>query len=515
MLVGIVVCVTVLTDSTLVVGSGVTGQEMPSLLNSGRLHIGNINQNIVNTEFAVEGLVHQRALELKVELKQGIKKPFEDLIEADTGDIADQKLITFVRQVTAAACLPELLDDTTFPDDVKSRVQNLLQHFQGNSIGSLTDSSGLKMVRRHIAEFIRQRDNNPSRWDDIIIVPGISAAVKILSNLMNFSSNGLPPGVLLPVPQFPLLTRALTEFGVKKLDYFLDEETGWSVVVDELQQVLLEGKTHCQPRAIVVINPGNPTGQLLSRKNMEDIIKFAEREKLLIIAFEVYQDNVYEDNIFQSFKKVLYEMEAPYKNTELVSLMSCFRGYAEEVGLRGGYMELYNIGPAVKDFLKKNIMISDSPPACAQIALDCITNPPKLGEPSYPLFASERAALLTSVAERAKLINRGINRIPGLSCQPVQGSFFAFIKVDIPEKAVEQANSLNLSPSTFYGLEMLEKSGVVVVPGDGFGQKPGTHHFRMTILLPEERLKEALLRIQKFHIEFVNQYCDDNTEIDQ
>ncbi|KAG8321888.1 hypothetical protein J6590_037191 [Homalodisca vitripennis] len=136
MLVGIVVCVTVLTDSTLVFGSGVTGQEMPSLLNSGRLHIGNINQNIVNTEFAVEGLVHRRALELKVELKQGIKKPFEDLIEADTGDIADQKLITFVRQVTAAACLPELLDDTTFPDDVKSRVQNLLQHFQGNSIGT-------------------------------------------------------------------------------------------------------------------------------------------------------------------------------------------------------------------------------------------------------------------------------------------------------------------------------------------------------------------------------------------
>ncbi|KAG8321887.1 glycerol-3-phosphate O-acyltransferase 2 [Homalodisca vitripennis] len=66
----------------------------------------------------------------------GVKKPFEDLIEADTGDIADQKLITFVRQVTAAACLPELLDDTTFPDDVKSRVQNLLQHFQGNSIGT-------------------------------------------------------------------------------------------------------------------------------------------------------------------------------------------------------------------------------------------------------------------------------------------------------------------------------------------------------------------------------------------
>uniref|UniRef100_A0A1B6IMU6 Uncharacterized protein n=1 Tax=Homalodisca liturata TaxID=320908 RepID=A0A1B6IMU6_9HEMI len=136
MFVGIVVCVTVLTDSTLVVGSGVTGREMPSLLNSGRLHIGNINQNIVNTEFAVEGLVHQRALELKVELKQGVKKPFEDLIEADTGDIADQKLITFVRQVTAAACLPELLDDTTFPEDVKSRVQNLLQHFQGNSIGT-------------------------------------------------------------------------------------------------------------------------------------------------------------------------------------------------------------------------------------------------------------------------------------------------------------------------------------------------------------------------------------------
>lgn len=91
----------------------------------------------------------------------------------------------------------------------------------------------------------------------------------------------------------------------------------------------------------MVINPGNPTGQVLSRDNIEEIIKFAYKERLFIFADEVYQDNIYATGSkFYSFKKVLVEMGEPYSSLELASFMSCSKGYMGECGLRGGYAEV-------------------------------------------------------------------------------------------------------------------------------------------------------------------------------
>lgn len=91
----------------------------------------------------------------------------------------------------------------------------------------------------------------------------------------------------------------------------------------------------------MVINPGNPTGQVLSRDNIEEIIKFAYKEQLFILADEVYQDNIYATGSkFYSFKKVLVEMGEPYSSLELASFMSCSKGYMGECGLRGGYAEV-------------------------------------------------------------------------------------------------------------------------------------------------------------------------------
>ncbi|MDN4163660.1 aminotransferase class I/II-fold pyridoxal phosphate-dependent enzyme, partial [Nocardioides abyssi] len=96
------------------------------------------------------------------------------------------------------------------------------------------------------------------------------------------------------------------------MGYYLDESRNWGLDIAELQRSITEARKTCNPRAIVVINPGNPTGQVLSRENIEAIIKFAYKEKLFLFADEVYQHNVYADGCkFYAFKKVLIEMGEP------------------------------------------------------------------------------------------------------------------------------------------------------------------------------------------------------------
>lgn len=113
-------------------------------------------------------------------------------------------------------------------------------------------------------------------------------------------------GVMVPIPQYPLYSATIAEFNMGQIGYYLNEETGWGLDISELNRAISDARSNnIQPRAIVVINPGNPTGQVLSRENIEQVIKFAHQEDLMIFADEVYQDNVYaEGSKFFSFKKV-------------------------------------------------------------------------------------------------------------------------------------------------------------------------------------------------------------------
>lgn len=132
---------------------------------------------------------------------------------------------------------------------------------------------------------------------------------------------------MVPIPQYPLYSATIAEFDMEQIGYYLDEGKNWGLDIDELQRAIDEAKKNCAPRAIVIINPGNPTGQVLSKDNIEEVIKFAHRNKLLIFADEVYQDNIYATGSkFFSFKKVLHEMKEPYHSMELASFMSCSKG---------------------------------------------------------------------------------------------------------------------------------------------------------------------------------------------
>jgi len=326
-------------------------------------------------------------------------------------------------------------------------------------------------------------------------------------SLLNRPEGERQVGVLVPIPQYPLYSASIAEYGMHQINYYLDEPRAWALDLNELQRALAAARADCIPRLLVVINPGNPTGAVLTRQNIEDIVKFAFKERLIILADEVYQHNVYAaDREFHSFKKVLSEMGEPYNTMEMASFMSCSKGYMGECGLRGGYCELLNFDPKVKAMLFKMISAKLCSTVHGQAVMDCVVNPPRPGEPSFPLFEQERQAVLASLKERAALIADTFNAMEGFKCNQVQGAMYAFPQMELPEKAIAAAKAAGQAPDVFYAFQLLENTGICVVPGTGFGQRPGTHHFRTTILPQTPLLKEMLARMQEFHKNFVRQY---------
>ena len=213
---------------------------------------------------------------------------------------------------------------------------------KGGSVGSYSDSAGIEIIREHAANYIQERDGGiPSSWENIILSGGASGSIKAIMALLRCSIGGKRPGVMVPIPQYPLYSATISEFDMEQVGYFLNESKNWGMDISELQRSIDAARKVCTPRAIVIINPGNPTGQVLSKENIQEIIKFAYKEKLFLFADEVYQDNVYaEGSKFHSFKKVMTEMGEPYSKMELASFMSCSKGYMGECGLRGGYAEV-------------------------------------------------------------------------------------------------------------------------------------------------------------------------------
>ena len=140
-----------------------------------------------------------------------------------------------------------------------------------------------------MADYIKERDGGvESDWTNIILSGGASEAIRSLLALVNDQRPGEKPvGVMIPIPQYPLYSATIAEYGMHQISYYLDEANEWALDIDELERSLAESSAHCRPRVLCVINPGNPTGSILTRSNIAEIIKFARRHDLMLIADEV------------------------------------------------------------------------------------------------------------------------------------------------------------------------------------------------------------------------------------
>uniref|UniRef100_A0ABI7VSH9 alanine transaminase n=1 Tax=Felis catus TaxID=9685 RepID=A0ABI7VSH9_FELCA len=408
------------------------------------LTLDTMNPCVRKVEYAVRGPIVLRALELEQELRQGVKKPFTEVIRANIGDAQamGQKPITFLRQVLALCVHPDLLNSPDFPEDAKRRAERILQACGGHSLGAYSISSGIQLIREDVARYIERRDGGiPADPNNIYLSTGASDAIVTVLKLLVAGEGRTRTGVLIPIPQYPLYSAALAELNAVQVDYYLDEERAWALDVAELRRALAQARDHCCPRALCVINPGNPTGQVQARECIEAVIRFAFEERLFLMADEVYQDNVYaEGSQFHSFKKVLTEMGPPYAaQQELASFHSVSKGYMGECGFRGGYVEVVNMDPAVQSQMQKLMSVRLCPPVPGQLLLDLVVSPPAPSEPSFAQFQAERQAVLAELAAKAKLTEQVFNEAPGIRCNPVQGAMYSFPRVQLPPRAVQRA----------------------------------------------------------------------------
>lgn len=168
--------------------------------------------------------------------------------------------------------------------------------------------------------------------------------------------------------------------------YYLDEDKNWGVDVNDIRERIKNASdVGIDLRAIVVINPGNPTGNVLRRENIEDIIRVSYESGLIILADEVYQENIYypDEAPFISFRKVLHEMGPPYsEQVELISMHSISKGITGECGLRGGYMECHNLDLFASDMLNKLKSVELCSNTVGQVATYLMVDPPKEGRES-------------------------------------------------------------------------------------------------------------------------------------
>ena len=132
-----------------------------------------------------------------------------------------------------------------------------------------------------------------------------------------------------------------------------------------------------------------------------------------------------------------------------------------------------------------------------------MVNPPREGDPSYALYKQEYDGIYNDLKSRANALYDAFCEMEGVESQKPEGAMYLFPKINLPQKAIEAAKKKGKNPDDFYCLELLDATGICIVPGSGFGQKEGTLHFRTTFLAPGT---DWISRITKFHKKFMDQY---------
>lgn len=314
---------------------------------------------------------------------------------------------------------------------------------------------------------------------------------------------------MIPIPQYPIYSATIDRFSGQKVGYYLDEKSGWGLNLKELERSLADAKAQgINVNSFVLINPGNPTGQVLSKKEIQDIVKFCSKHGLVLLADEVYQENVYDDNAeFYSCKRAAYDTGLIQDDAiELVSFHSTSKGLFGECGRRGGYFELVGFDPNVKDCLYKLASAHLCSNVPGQVMTSLMVNGPKPGDESYESHEAEMKAIYDGLKRRGTIVCKGLNDIPGFSCQEAQGAMYIFPRVTLPQGAIELAEENGIAADTLYAVSLLENTGICVVPASGFGQEAGRFGFRTTFLPSETEMIRVVAEIRKHHEDFCSRF---------
>ncbi|RIY35841.1 aminotransferase class I/II-fold pyridoxal phosphate-dependent enzyme [Psittacicella gerlachiana] len=349
------------------------------------------------------------------------------------------------------------------PEVLKSTLDQCIYKYHG-----YCDSKGHLDARKAIIDYnhklgVGLEINDPNR---VYVGNGVSELIILVTNAL--CDNG--DEILVPSPDYPLWSAAVNLAGGKAVYYRCDPNNKWQPNVEDIESKITE-----KTKAIVLINPNNPTGQVYSKEVLEKIAELAVKHEIIILADEIYDRITYDQ-----------AQHIPIASLNKEALVITFNGASKAnrlCGYRLGWMFL--TGPFEQasgfvsslDKLTSMRLCSVSP--FQAIIRDCLEKDHSIEELTSPGGR---------LYEQRKLLVERINKIHGLSCEPVQGALYAFVKLDFTK--------LDFKDDVDFAQKLLSEEHVLVVHGQGFNWKE-KDHFRIVFLPDVVQLEQAVDAIER------------------
>lgn len=340
------------------------------------------------------------------------------------------------------------------------------------NLNGYSPSSGIKDAVKAIeGEAHRKGIDN---IHDIFVTTGASEAIEIaLTALVDEGEN-----ILTPTPGYPLYTAVSSKLRAIENPYYLDENNGWQPDIEDIRS-----KINDKTRGIILINPNNPTGSLYSVEILQQIVDLALEHNLVIFADEIYDKLLYDGKTHVSIASL--NKDVPVITFGGLSKNYMVPGFRIGWGIVSGRIEqLKDYINAMNKILRARLSANHP----EQYAIVSALN----GDQSH------LAEALKKLTRRRDLTVEMLNAIDGISCVKPEGAFYAFPKIEIEHDDLHFVS------------ELLKETGVVLVHGSGFGQVPGTHHFRVVFLPQEEVLEKAYRNIASFMKKYQDKYSKTN-----
>jgi alanine-synthesizing transaminase len=352
--------------------------------------------------------------------------------------------------------------DFDAPDEILQDVIHNISEAQPYS-----DSKGLFSARKAVMHETQRLKIKGVEIDDIYLGNGVSELIVMaMQALLN---NG--DEVLIPSPDYPLWTAAVSLSGGKPIHYVCDESADWFPDIDDIKSKITD-----RTKAIVVINPNNPTGAVYSKELLEQILQLARENELIIYADEIYD-------------KILYDNAVHYPLGSLSDdvLTLTFNGLSKTyrlAGFRSGWMFISGDKSNARDYIE-GLEILSNMRLCSNVPAQLAIQTALGGYQSI----SELIIPGGRLCDQRDLAYKMLNDIPGVSCTLPKGAIYIFPKLDPQKFTIKNDNKLIL--------EFLLQEKVLMVEGSGFNLKD-KQHFRIVFLPREDVLKDAIEKLAHF-----------------
>ncbi|WP_292934577.1 pyridoxal phosphate-dependent aminotransferase [Noviherbaspirillum sp.] len=348
------------------------------------------------------------------------------------------------------------------PDEI---VQDMILNMP-NAAG-YTDSKGMFAPRKAIMHYTQEKNIEGVTIDDIYIGNGASELIVMGMNALLNSGDE----VLVPAPDYPLWTAAVSLSGGKPVHYICDEESGWLPDIDDIKK-----KITSNTKAIVVINPNNPTGALYPVELLQQIVEVARQHQLIVFADEIYDKTLYDGETHTSIASLADDVLFLTLNGLSKNYRSC--------GYRAGWMVVSGNKKPAKDYIEGLNMLA-SMRLCANAPGQYAIQTALGGYQSINDLVSPGGRLL----KQRDLAHRLLTDIPGVSCVKPKSALYMFPRLD--------PKIYPIADDQQFAYELLAEEKVLIVQGTGFNWI-APDHFRVVFLPNSDDLTEAIGRIARF-----------------